>query len=77
MNASAKSILERVASWPEEDQQELAEIAVEIEAARKRELYHLSDEERAAVREGLEAARKGEFASDDEINNLYRLHRKA
>lgn len=77
MNATAKNILERVASWPEEDQQELAEIAAEIEAARKGELYQLSDEERLAVGQGIEAADKGQFASEDEINDLSRLHRKA
>jgi len=31
---TAKQLLERVASWPEEDQKELAELAREIEARR-------------------------------------------
>jgi predicted transcriptional regulator len=37
-------------------------------------VYRLSDEERAAVRKGMEAARRGEFASDDEIVGLYNRH---
>jgi hypothetical protein len=32
MSETAKEILERVAAWPEEDQEELAEIAREIES---------------------------------------------
>jgi hypothetical protein len=31
---TAKQLLERVASWPEEDQEELAELVREIEARR-------------------------------------------
>ena len=76
MTPAAKKILEKVASWPEEDQEELAELAREIEA-RRTGVYHLSDEERAAVHAGMEAARRGQFASDSEMEEFYRLHRKA
>jgi len=31
-------------------------------------VYVMSDEERAAVREGLEQARRGEFVSDEEMD---------
>ena len=74
MNASVKDILRKVESWPEEDQQELAEVARIIEA-RRTGIFRLSDEERAAVREGMAAARRGEFAPDDEIEKFYQLHR--
>ena len=57
------AVLENVRSWPQE---ELAELAREIEARRKG-VYIMDDEERAAVREGLEEARRGEFVSDDEM----------
>jgi hypothetical protein len=60
------AVLEAVRSWPEEDQQELAEYAREIEA-RRTGVYVMNDEERAAVREGLEQARRGEFVADDEM----------
>ena len=75
MSPSAKKILEKVASWPEEDQEELAELAREIEA-RRTGVYHLSDEERMAVRAGMDAARRGEFVPDNEMEEFYRLHRK-
>jgi predicted transcriptional regulator len=76
MNASVKDILRKVESWPEEDQEELAEVARIIEA-RRTGVYRLSDEERAAVREGMAAARRGDFAPDDEIEKFYQLHRTA
>jgi len=75
MQPDTKKLLERVASWPQEDQEELVEIAAEIEA-RRAGIYHLSDEERAAVRKGMDAARRGEFVPDTEMEEFYRLYRK-
>jgi len=65
--------LERVRSWPEEDQEELADVAREIES-RRSGIYRLSDEERAAVRVGMDAARRGDFVTDEEMDAFYRLH---
>jgi hypothetical protein len=62
MTDTAKDILERVPTWPPEDQEELAEVAREIEG-RRTGVYVLSDEERAAI----EAARRGGVASDAEM----------
>lgn len=76
MNANVKELLRQVESWPEEDQQELADVARMIEA-RRTGVYRLSEEERAAVREGMAAARRGEFVPDDEMERFYRLHRNA
>jgi hypothetical protein len=76
MSPDTRKLLERVASWPQEDQQELAEVAAEIEA-RRTGIYHLSDDERAAVRKGMDAATRGDFVPDAEMEEFYRLHRKA
>lgn len=65
------AVLEAARSWPEEDQQELAEYAREIEA-RRTGVYVMSDEERAAVREGLEQAQRGEFVPDDEMDAFWK-----
>jgi hypothetical protein len=47
-----------------------------ITAARAgRGLYCLSDAERAAVRKGIDAAKMGHFAPEDEMDEFYRLHR--
>jgi hypothetical protein len=62
MPETAKEILERVATWPQEDQEELAELAREIEA-RRNGVYVLNDDEKAAIA----AARRSSIASDDEV----------
>ena len=76
MSPGTKTLLERVESWPEEDQEELAEIAREIEA-RRSGVYRLSDEEKAAIRRGLDDARRGDFVSESEMEEFYQLHRRA
>ncbi len=61
------NVLEAVRSWPQEDQEELAEIAREIEA-RRTGVYVLSDDEREAIAK----ARRGPFASDDEVDAFWK-----
>ena len=75
MSPKLKEILQQLDSWPEEDQEELADVAREIEARRHGGVYRLSDEERAAVRVGMDAARRGDFVPDDEMEEFYRTHR--
>ena len=65
MSPGLKKLLEQVASWPEENREELADLAREIEA-RRTGVYRLTNDERAAVLEGMDAARRGEFAPDDD-----------
>jgi hypothetical protein len=56
------AVLESVRSWPREDQQELVELAREIEA-RRTGVYTLTDDERRA----LETARRSRLVDDDEV----------
>ncbi len=76
MSPGTKALLERVETWPVEDQEELAELVREIES-RRTGVYRLSDDERAAVRAGLEDARQGNFATELEMEEFYQLHRRA
>jgi hypothetical protein len=69
MNQIAKDILRRVESWPQEDQDELVEVAREIEA-RRSGVYVLSDEERTA----LEEAQRSGVASDEEVAAFWKRH---
>jgi hypothetical protein len=69
MNSTAKEMLRHVESWPEEDQEELAEVAREIEARRKG-IYSLSESERVAI----EDARSGGFASDEDVMTFWKRH---
>ncbi len=64
-------VLEKVRSWPREDQEELAELAREIEA-RRTGVYVLSDEERAAI----EDAERSGLATEEEVAGLKEKERK-
>jgi hypothetical protein len=48
-----KAVLERISRWPPERQQELAELALEIEAEIVGTPYHASVDELRAIDEGL------------------------
>jgi predicted transcriptional regulator len=70
------AVLEGARSWPQEDQEdqeELAELAREIEA-RRTGVYVMNDEERAAVRQGLEEAMRGKFVPDDEMDAFWKRY---
>lgn len=62
-----KAVLERVSSWPEERQRELAELALEIEAQMSDRAYEASAEELQAIDEGL----AGEAASREEVESAF------
>jgi len=61
------AVLQAVRSWPQEDQEELAEIAREIEA-RRTGVYVLSDGERAAI----EDARRSGLVPEDEMDAFWK-----
>jgi hypothetical protein len=71
MNQQTKRILDRVATWPEKDQEELAELARDIEAKRTG-LYELTADEEQAVREGLSQFDRGEWASEDAMRAFWK-----
>jgi hypothetical protein len=71
MNSTLQRLLPAIELWPEEDQEALAEAAREIEAMRT-SLYSMSAEEEAAVAEGLAQAERGEFASNEQIAEVWK-----
>jgi hypothetical protein len=72
-----KDVLERVESWPEEVQQELAEIALEIDAELSGGVYRATVDELQGIDRGLKAARERRFASDAEVAAVFAKHRRA
>ncbi|HLQ92167.1 MAG TPA: hypothetical protein VK148_19255 [Xanthobacteraceae bacterium] len=62
-----KTILERVATWPEQDQEELADVAREIEA-RRTGVYVLDEDEKAAI----DKARRSPIVPDDEVSSFWK-----
>jgi predicted transcriptional regulator len=76
MNSEIKKVLERIASWPQQDQEELAQVALEIEA-RRRGVYHATQQELDAIDEALTAVKRGEIASADEVEAVFTKYRQA
>ena len=71
---SLEILLEHVATWPPEAQDELVRSMADIE---KKHLgvHRLDDEERAAVRRGLREMREGKLASEDEVARVFARYR--
>jgi hypothetical protein len=67
-----KTVLKRVPTWPEDRQQQLAEIALEIEAELAGAEYHATPDELAAIDEGLAS----EAASEEEIKAAFASFRR-
>jgi predicted transcriptional regulator len=71
MNSTLQKLLPAIERWPDEDHEARTEAAREIEALRTG-VYSMSSEEEAAVAEGLAQAERGEFASDDQIAEVWK-----
>ena len=67
-------LLDRVATWPEEAQEEFVRTIVNIED-RHLGPYRLSDAERDAVRRGLVEMREGRIASDEAVAAVFNRYR--
>ncbi|MGA7487971.1 MAG: hypothetical protein WBW74_13670 [Xanthobacteraceae bacterium] len=67
-------LLEHVATWPDEAQEELVQSIASIE---KKHLgvYRLDGEERAAVRRGLREMREGKLASEEDVVGVFERYR--
>ncbi len=74
MNKRLETLLERVSALPEDAQEELLDHVALIEA-RQSGVYKLTDDERAAVRRGLEEMRQGKFATDEEVEAVFSRYR--
>ena len=71
-----KDVMERVESWPQEAQEELAEIAREMDEGLRGGVYRAPPEELAGIDRGLKAARDGRFASDRDVEAVFAKHRR-
>jgi predicted transcriptional regulator len=74
MNKKLEVLLERISDWPEEAQAELMQSIVEIEA-RHIGIHRLSDDERTAVKRGLQEMREGKFATDEQVAAVFNRFR--
>ena len=70
-----RQAIEALQEMPQERQEMLARAILDYAERVDEEVYHLSDEERAAVRVGLAQAERGEFVSDAELEAYRNRHR--
>jgi hypothetical protein len=71
MSETASEILDRVSSWPQEDIDELAEMARIIESRRSGR-YDVTPAEEAAIRDGLAELDRGEWTSEEAMRMFWR-----
>lgn len=73
MTKLLEKAIEKARSLPDDDQDALA-LAMLTMAETPEKPEEMDDETRAAIRQGLEQARRGEFASPEEIAALVRRY---
>ena len=74
MTVNLKKVLQLAQTWSEEDQEELAQIALEIEA-RRHGVYHATPEELKDIDEALAEVARGELASEGEVEAIFATSR--
>ena len=68
--------LERIENWPAEAQDQLAELALDIDAGLKDVPYEPTDEELAGIDRGLRDAEQRRFATDEEVDAAFAKFRR-
>jgi hypothetical protein len=66
-----QDVLERVDEWPEDIQDALAELALEIDAGLKGGEYEPTPEELAGIDRGLRAANERRFATEEKVEAVF------
>ena len=67
-------VLDRVRTWPEEQQQKAANLLLVLEVMDE-SLFPLTDEERSDLIEAVAEMERGEVATHAEVAELFRLRR--
>jgi hypothetical protein len=71
--AKVELLIRQAVELPDEAQAELVQSLVEIRSQHLG-IYHLDDDERAALARSAEDVRLGRFASDQEIDGMFARH---
>lgn len=71
MTKLLQKAVEKLSALPEEKQDELARMLIDV-AEQDLEPYDFTSSERVAVAEGMAQADRGEFASDEQVAGLWR-----
>jgi hypothetical protein len=73
MSKMLEEAIKKIRELPEAEQDEAAEVLLSVASKRAGPVL-LDDETRAAVREGREQARRGDFVSDDDMAAFFKRH---
>jgi predicted transcriptional regulator len=76
MNKALVDLLERVRSWPESAQEELQQLARDIEVELSSGSYRATKAELAGIDRGLRDAADGKFATEQEIEATFSKYRR-
>ena len=76
MNKSLSNLLDRARLWPDAAQEELEQLARQIEKELAQGTYHATPEELIGVDRGLRAA-EGKFVTPEEVEATFAKHRKS
>ena len=76
MNDQLINLLCRTDSWPQEAQNDLAEIAREIEAELSGGTYLATPSELAGIGRGLSDAAQGKFVTAGEVEKVFKKYRR-
>ena len=77
MTQKLKKLVERAGTWPQEAQDELVQVAAEIEHDLGAGPYTATPEELEAIDEGRAQFARGEVATDDEVAAAFAKFRRA
>ena len=72
-----KTLLERVQSWPEEAQDELVDVANQIESELKNREYLATQEELRIIDAAMASLDRGEFATEADVETVFAKFRPA
>jgi hypothetical protein len=77
MTPKLKEVLARAETWPEWAQEDLAELAREIDQEVKTGTYQATRDELAKIDEARAAVRRGEVATEAQVEAVFAKHRRA
>ena len=77
MAKTLKDLLARAEGWPDWAQRDLVDLADEIDREVKAGTYSAAREELAKIDEALAAVRRGEIATEAEVEAVFAKHRRA
>jgi len=75
MTKILRDLVERAEAWPRDAQEELVQLALEIEKELADQTYRPTPDELVGIDRGLRDAADGKFASDEDVEAVFTKYR--